>query len=294
MQVMYKAATREKEFTFQDGDEIKIISTSFLYATENQPERVYTAKLVEIDDNGFWAVLNSVTVYPYSETARQPGHTEEIRSDSEEFFGFQEVEDVIGVDDDYPNWQDPLIRFALDGPGGVPRSSGRKPGRPSLGTTKKVSLTLTDEEWSVIEESDHPSVGSYLRDLIQRQQQLSSSWFAKDTEPVDNVVKNTGSGFWKKWEINFDLLSKITNGHPEFLKEVKEFWEKENVRNNIYNVAVYRRHPKDGREKISIVFDVIDNHIALFSCDTNYNDGHSYVLSASYNKSFVWDMATML
>lgn len=116
MKVEYKAAVKEKEFTFQEGDEIKIIATSFLYATEGRPERIYQGKLAELEERGFWATLTSVTMHPFSENAREEGITEKLDSDKEEFFAFSEVEDVISINDEYPNRKDPLIRFALDGP----------------------------------------------------------------------------------------------------------------------------------------------------------------------------------
>jgi hypothetical protein len=115
MKVEYKAAVKEKDFTFQEGDEIKIIATSFLYATENKPERIYQGKLVELEELGFWATLTSVTLHPFSASGREGGITENLDSDEAEFFAFSEVEDVISIDDEYPNRKDPLIRFALDG-----------------------------------------------------------------------------------------------------------------------------------------------------------------------------------
>lgn len=179
MKVMHKADVREKEFTFLEGDKIKIIVTSFLYATERHPERVYEAKLVETEDHGFWAKLTTVTEFPYSEAARQPGVTEQIDSDQEEFFAYADVEDVISIDEEYPDRSDPLIRFALDGPGGAPRSTGRMPGRPSLGVTKKVSLTLPEETWERFDAEAEKLVGSrsaLLRYLIGQEQSPESRW----------------------------------------------------------------------------------------------------------------------
>ncbi|MFS0841257.1 hypothetical protein [Paenibacillus sp. 1P03SA] len=113
MKVKYKAAIKEKEFSFKEGDNIKIVATSFLYATETLPERIYMAQLQETEENGFWAKISSVIVHPYSFKERLPGVAESI--DSEEFFCFQEVEDVLPESADYPDRRDPLIRFALDG-----------------------------------------------------------------------------------------------------------------------------------------------------------------------------------
>lgn len=115
MKVQFKAAVREKEFDFKEGDEIKIIATSFLYATEDRPERIYTGKLLELEEYGFFARLESVTVHPYSEEERMPGEAEQL-SGEEEFFSFEEIEDVLRPDEEYPNRKDPLIRFALEGP----------------------------------------------------------------------------------------------------------------------------------------------------------------------------------
>lgn len=115
MKVNYKAAVKEKEFAFQDGDDIKIIATSFLYATEDRPELVYEGKLLATESDGFWAVLTSST-QSFSKLARQPGITKQIESDKEEFFAFTDIEDVLRPDEEYPNRKDPLIRFALDGP----------------------------------------------------------------------------------------------------------------------------------------------------------------------------------
>lgn len=169
MKVMYKAAIKEKEFMFQEGDELKIILTSFLYATESRPERVYEGKLVETEEHGFWATLTSATVFPYSEKERQTGITEQVDSAKDEFFAYADVEDVIGIEEDYPNRQDPLIRFALDGPAGAPRSSGRQPGRPSLGETRKVSLTLPPATWKYLDSAAEGNRSEFLRKLIDRE-----------------------------------------------------------------------------------------------------------------------------
>lgn len=115
MKVHYRQGD-EKEFNFQDGDEIKIIVVSFLYASENRPERIYLAQLLELEGHGFWAKLISATVHPYSEDKRREGETEIIVSEHEEFFAFNEIYGVIGADEDYPDRKDLSTRFVLDGP----------------------------------------------------------------------------------------------------------------------------------------------------------------------------------
>lgn len=115
MKVRYKASVKEKEFDLQKGEDIKIIVTSFLYATEKQPERIYTGKLLEVEEQGFFARLESETIHPYSEETRMPGKTKQL-SEEEEFFSFAEVEDVLKANEVYPNSKDPMTRFALQGP----------------------------------------------------------------------------------------------------------------------------------------------------------------------------------
>lgn len=41
----------------------------------------------------------------------------------------------------------------------------RKVGRPAQGVTKKVSLTLTAEQWAEIEGSEQPTVAAYIRSM---------------------------------------------------------------------------------------------------------------------------------
>ncbi|MFD2334664.1 hypothetical protein ACFSR7_35930 [Cohnella sp. GCM10020058] len=106
----------EKEFNFREGDEIKIIAVSFLYASEDRPEHIYHAQLLEVDKHGFWAKLLSSTVHPYSNDSRLEGETEIIKDDYEEYFGFGEICDVIGADEQYPDRNDWATRFVLDGP----------------------------------------------------------------------------------------------------------------------------------------------------------------------------------
>lgn len=178
VKIKYRAAVTEKEFTFQVGDDIKIIATSFLYATENRPERIYEAKLVEVEEHGFWATLKSVTVHPFSEQQREGGISEQL-DPQEEFFAFVEIEDVLSINDHYPDRKDPLIRFALDGPRGSQRTGHRNPGRPSLGVTRKVSLTLPEETWEWFDAEAEKLVGSrsaLLRYLINREQSPESRW----------------------------------------------------------------------------------------------------------------------
>lgn len=176
MKVKYKSAVAVKEFNYQQGDEVKIISTSFLYATKNQPERIYTAKITEVEEDGFWAIISTMITHPYSDTARMPGVTEEITGEREEFFSFGEIEDVLDINMEYPDRQDPLVRFALDG---RPSGNSRQPGRPSLGVTKKVSLTLPEDTWEWFDAEAEKLVGSrsaLLRYLIGREQSPESRW----------------------------------------------------------------------------------------------------------------------
>lgn len=50
----------------------------------------------------------------------------------------------------------------------IPRNTGaRQVGRPAKGITKKVSLTLTEEEWSEIEASGL-TVAAFLKGLMKK------------------------------------------------------------------------------------------------------------------------------
>lgn len=44
----------------------------------------------------------------------------------------------------------------------------KKIGRPSLGVTKKVSLTLTDDEWLLFDEKAEGNRSNYVRNLVKR------------------------------------------------------------------------------------------------------------------------------
>ena len=122
---------------------------------------------------------------------------------------------------------------------------------------------------------------------------LSNGWFA-NKEKVNEVL--SGKPGKTGWTINFDELSKITRGHPDFLDKVMKFAEKD--LKFVYNAAVYRWSSKahiDGEENenIAIVFDLVDNHIQLFSCRVDH-EHFPFVVETSLNKSFVWMMAKML
>lgn len=44
----------------------------------------------------------------------------------------------------------------------------KKVGRPSLGVTKKVSLTLTDDEWLLFDKKAKGNRSNYVRNLVKR------------------------------------------------------------------------------------------------------------------------------
>lgn len=131
--------------------------------------------------------------------------------------------------------------------------------------------------------------------------QIKKPWFEESKEVVNDVVSlevkgngRKGIGYGSKWSVNLEELARITNGHPEFNEKVRAFLDKSG--DSIYNVRVYRSFNKsdENREHVSIVFDVCDIYISMFSCCPDYQDGRTHVLDESYNKSYVWEMATML
>lgn len=121
---------------------------------------------------------------------------------------------------------------------------------------------------------------------------VRGEWYAQK-ESVKGIL--SGRAGRTGWEINFDGLSKITNGHTEFLEKVKLFADKD--WDVVYNAAVYRSFSDDGRgnqsENIAIVFDVMDTYIKIISCRVDHEQ-QPYVFEESFNKSYVWSMATML
>lgn len=130
---------------------------------------------------------------------------------------------------------------------------------------------------------------------------MKKPWFEETKEVVNGIVRlekkgygRKGVGFDSKWSVNLEELARITNEHPEFNEKVRGFLDKN--ADSIHNMIVYRSFNKndENREHISIVFDVCDIYISMFSCCPDYHDGRPHVLDASYNKSYVWQMATML
>lgn len=53
---------------------------------------------------------------------------------------------------------------------------GKKVGRPSLGVTKKVSLTLSEEDWGWIDEQAEGNRSQLLRYLINQEQSPEGRW----------------------------------------------------------------------------------------------------------------------
>lgn len=56
------------------------------------------------------------------------------------------------------------------------KTSVKSAGRPSLGKTKKVSLTLPEEDWEWIEEQAKGNRSKLLRRLINQEQSPESRW----------------------------------------------------------------------------------------------------------------------
>ncbi|CAH8248460.1 hypothetical protein WJ0W_007128 [Paenibacillus melissococcoides] len=121
---------------------------------------------------------------------------------------------------------------------------------------------------------------------------ITGEWYASK-ENVKGVL--SGKSGRTGWTINFEELSRITNGHPEFLEKVKAFTEMD--LGGVYKAAVYRSfsddHHGNKSEHIAIVFDVVDTYIKILSCRVDHEQ-QPHVFETSFNKSYVWSMATML
>lgn len=60
---------------------------------------------------------------------------------------------------------------------GAPRNQGaRQPGRPSMGVTKKVSLTMPEEMWEWFDERAGDNRSGLLRYLISHEQSPEREW----------------------------------------------------------------------------------------------------------------------
>lgn len=111
--------------------------------------------------------------------------------------------------------------------GGAPRNQGaRQPGRPSLGITKKVSLTLSEEDWAWFEEEAKGNRSQLLRYLIGQEQSPEGRWsnnaclgyailgakkLGYDEEQIGKLIKAIYSEFdWK----SVDQAKEIYNRSP--------------------------------------------------------------------------------
>jgi hypothetical protein len=118
---------------------------------------------------------------------------------------------------------------------------------------------------------------------------IRGEWYASK-EKIEGVL--SGKQKYRNWSINYEQLARITNNHPEFLEKVKAFAEKD--LDGVYNAAVYRSYSDgDQKETITIVFDVADIYIKIISCRVDHQT-QPYVFETSFNKSYVWSMASML
>ncbi|WP_394189517.1 hypothetical protein [Paenisporosarcina quisquiliarum] len=97
-----------------------------------------------------------------------------------------------------------------------------KVGRPSLGVTKKVSLTLSEEEWEWFDERAKGNRSQFLRDLVQQSPEsdwsnnaclgyaiLGAKQLGYDKEQINQLVKAIYSEFdFKSVEKAKDVYSK--------------------------------------------------------------------------------------
>jgi hypothetical protein len=74
--------------------------------------------------------------------------------------------------------------------GGKRPGAGRKP----EGITRKVSLTLTKEEWKQIEESGFPTLAAYLKHLLKNERLKDGSENEADNKESDGQQITAGQG----------------------------------------------------------------------------------------------------
>lgn len=90
------------------------------------------------------------------------------------------------------------------------KKTGKRPvGRPALGITKKVSLTLTAEEWEKIESSGQPTIAAYVRQLMKDGQRKEADMIPLLQERI------------REWENRYALLE----------KEIRDLQAEQNISN---------------------------------------------------------------
>jgi hypothetical protein len=106
---------------------------------------------------------------------------------------------------------------------GAPRNQGRRPGRPALGVTRKVSLTLTDDEWEKIDSSHLPSIGAYLRYLMSEPLEIPDNIMVSLMKAIDMQIGGYVDfiATAKRAPHAADLKPAIEN-HEKYLAETKE------------------------------------------------------------------------
>lgn len=102
----------------------------------------------------------------------------------------------------------------------------RQPGRPSLGITQKISLTLSEEDWAWLDEQAKGNRSQLLRYLIGQEQSPEGRWsnnaclgyailgakkLGYDEEQIGKLIKAIYSEFdWK----SVDQAKEVYNGSP--------------------------------------------------------------------------------
>lgn len=99
------------------------------------------------------------------------------------------------------------------------------------------------------------------------------------------------------WELDFDELSKLSNGHKGFMEKVQRCFEQNNDKCWFYNIKVFSWQTTSlisihEQPWVGIAFRMAGS-ITYFACCPDGKE-NSFVVEASYNEAFIAQMAEML
>lgn len=142
-----------------------------------------------------------------------------VNVNGEHAFGFPITEE--NPFDEKGSCKNPKTFFAVDFEDGTISFVDRPIGRPSLGTTKKVSLTLSDELWEKIEELKQETgekQSALLRSIVERD--LTPYSYEPDKEMYqefrDFVFNSEKPLYYHFYQHGMFILTKVTAVEPYY------------------------------------------------------------------------------
>lgn len=159
-------------------------------------------------------------------------------------------------------------------------------GRPSIGKTKRVSLTLPENIWEEIEK--HGNNAAYLRDLVLDQVNVKTRGERKEIQDVFTFLGEKKTEWSNnEYELNKELLAQLTN--EEFAEEVQKEFDDMNGNANFEAEVCeidYSKEKYGGQTNIYVCLGhFIYTHIWIFTKQNGYV--RKDILNHDYYKSVV-------